>query len=220
MWLLKFKNWHKNCVIRPRCVKFQVTDFVFLINSWHEKKKFYYTELHILQGTEENKKKFIKDLKKEKEIIRLEQVGNHIFTLNKKTIGRSLSYAYSTAFDPRLIYVKPVVQRVDGFEEWEMACWDKEPLMKIMKIPTFEIELVSIENVKLTDIFIPSIYPSLSPKQREAIELAVKQGYYNYPRKIDLEKLAKIAKVKRQTFQENLRRAEKKLVPFLTENLK
>ena len=217
MWLAKFKIWHKTCILRPRCIKFQVTDFVYLINSWIEKRKFYYTELHILQGAEENKNKFIKELKKEKEIIRLEQVGNHIFTLNEETLKKQF---YSPVFDPRIIYVKPVVQRIDGYEDWEMACWDKEPLMKIMKIPTFDVKLISIEDVKLTDIFIPSIYPKLSPKQREAIELAVKQGYYNYPRKIDLEKLGKIAKVKRQTFQENLRRAEKKLIPFLTENIK
>ena len=66
---------------------------------------------------------------------------------------------------------------------------------------------------------ITSIYPKLAQKQKEAIELAVKHNYYDYPRKIDLEGLAKIAKVKRQTLQENLRRAEKKLVPFLTENI-
>jgi len=47
----------------------------------------------------------------------------------------------------------------------------------------------------------------------------VKKGYYNFPRKIDLEKLANLSKVKRQTFQENLRRAEKKLVPFLSESI-
>ena len=76
-----------------------------------------------------------------------------------------------------------------------------------------------IKSVKIDDIFIPHIYPKLSPKQKEAIELAVKNGYYEYPKKIDLEKLAKITNVKRQTFQENLRRAEKKIVPFLTESL-
>ena len=63
------------------------------------------------------------------------------------------------------------------------------------------------------------LHPKLSPKQKEAVELAVKEGYYNYPRKIDLEGLAKLSKVKRQTYQENLRRAEKKLVPFLIENI-
>ena len=86
--------------------------------------------------------------------------------------------------------------------------------------PVFEVELIYIKETKLADIFLPHSYPRLSPKQKEAIELAVKQGYYQYPRKIDLEKLAEIAKVKRQTYQENLRRAEKKLIPFLTESIR
>jgi predicted DNA binding protein len=217
MWVAKFKIWHKNCLLRPKCVKHKVTDFVYLINSWKEKKKFYYTESHILQGTEENKRKFIKDLKKEKSIKKLEQRGDYIFTLNEEPIEKQY---YSPAFDPKIIQVKPVAQRADGFEDWELACWDKDTLMKIMDVPVFEVELIYIKETKLADIFLPHIYPKLSPKQKEAIELAVKHGYYQYPRKIDLEKLAEIAKVKRQTYQENLRRAEKKLIPFLTESIR
>lgn len=216
MWVAKFKIWHKNCLLRPRCVKYQVTDFVYLINSWTEKKKFYYTELHILQGKEENKRKFIRDLKKEKSIKKLEQRGNYIFTLNEEPIEKQY---YSPVFDPKIIQIKPVAQRADGFEDWELACWGKETLMKIMNVPVFEIELIYIKQTKLSGIFLPHIYPKLSPKQKEAIELAVKHGYYQYPRKINLEKLAEISGVKRQTYQENLRRAERKLIPFLTESL-
>jgi len=216
MWIAKFKIWHKNCLLRTRCVKYQITDFVYLINSWKEKNKFYYTELHILQGTEENKRKFIRDLKKEKAIKKLEQKGNNIFTLNEEPIEKQY---FSPVFDPKIVHVKPVAQRRDGFEDWELACWDKEPLMKIMNVPVFDVELIYIKQSKFADIFLPHIYPKLAPKQKEAIELAVKHGYYEYPRKIDLENLAKITKVKRQTFQENLRRAEKKLIPFLTESV-
>ena len=216
MWIAKFKIWHKNCILRPKCVKYQVTDLVYLINSWMEKNKFYYTELHILQGTDENKKKFIKALKKEKTIKKIEQRGNYIFTLNEEPLEKQY---YSPVFNPRIIQVKPVAQRTDGFEDWEIASWDKEILMKIMEVPVFEVKLKSIEESKISDIFLPHIYPKLSPKQKQAIELAVKNGYYEYPRIIDLEGLAKISKVKRQTFQENLRRAEKKIIPFLTQSL-
>ncbi len=216
MWIARFKIWHKNCLLRPRCVKYQITDLVYLINSWGEKNKFYYTELHILQGTEENKKKFIRDLKKEKSIKKLEQKGNYVFTLNKEPLKKQY---YSPVFDPKIIQVRPVVQRNDGYEDWEIASWDRESLMKITKVPVFDVEIKSIKETKLSDIFFPHIFPKISTKQKEAIELAIKNGYYEYPRKINLDGLAKIAKVKRQTFQENLRRAEKKLIPFLTESL-
>ena len=216
MWVAKFRIWHKNCLLRPRCIKYRITDLVYLINSWKEKNKFYYTELHILQGIEENKKKFIKDLKKERSIKKIEQKGNYIFTLNEEPLEKQY---YTPVFDPKIIQVKPVVQRSDGYEDWEIASWDRETVMKITEVPVFEVEIKSVKETKLSEIFFPHIFPKLSPKQKEAIELAVKSGYYNYPRKIDLEKMAQIKKVKRQTFQENLRRAEKKIIPFLTQSL-
>ena len=216
MWIAKFKNWHKDCMIRPRCVKYNVADLVYLINYWTNKKKFYYTELHILQGKEEDIKNFIRDFEREKSIIKIEQKGNQLITLNYKSIKEKY---YSKLFDQRIIYLKPVIQRTDGYEDWELACWEKEPLMNITQIPTFDMKILFIKQVKYTDLFVPRILPKLSPKQKQAIELAVKNGYYEYPRRIDLEGLAKISKVKRQTLQENLRRAEKKIVPFLTQSL-
>jgi len=213
MWIAKFQNKHEDCVLSPKCIKYKVTDLVYLLNYWIEKDKFYYTELHLLQGTEENKKKFTKELKRDKSAIRIEIFGDYVTTLNIRK-----EEIYSPAFDPKIIRNKPVVQRADGWEDWELACWDKAVLTKVLQIPTFRIKNLSIRNLPLKDIFLPKIYPKLSLKQKEALELAVKEGYYNFPRKLDLEDLAKIAKVKRQTYMENLRRAENKLIPFLTEN--
>lgn len=217
MWVAKLKNWHKDCIIRPNCTEHKVTDQVQLINSWEEQDGFFYTELHILQGEDKQIQKFIKDFKKDKSIIEFEQKGNHIITLNKKS--KMESY-YGAVFDRRLIYVKPVTQRSDGYEDWHVAAWTKEPITNLMKIPTFEMKLISMQQAKYTDLFIPQLMPKISTKQKEAVELAIKEGYYKYPRNIELESLAKIAKVKRQTFNEHIRKAEKKLMPFMTENLK
>ena len=90
--------------------------------------------------------------------------------------------------------------------------------MQFKKIPMFKVKLIYIKKTKLNNIFIPRIFPNISEKQTQALELAVKQGYYEFPRKIKLEELAKLSKVKRQTFQENLRRAERKLIPYLVES--
>jgi len=213
MWIAKFRNWHKTCLIRPLCVKYKVTDMVYMINSWDEKGQFYYTELHILQGTEENKKQFVKDMQKDPATIKVEIKGNHIFTLNKI---KGKTDIFAPVFDQRIIYVKPVIQHTDGYETWELACWEKGPLMKIMKVPDFEMKIVSVEEKPLGDIFLPQIQPKLPKKQKEAIELAIKEGYYQTPRKIHLQKLAEISKIKKQTLQENLTKAENKLIPFLT----
>lgn len=218
MWLAKFKNWHLTCLLRPKCVELQVADFVYLINCWREGEKFCYTELHILQGKEENKKQFIQYLKTIPTITNVEVEGNYVITKNEE---EQYSHdIYDAVFDPELIYVKPVLQRTDGYEEWEIASWNREKLMKILEVPSFKIELKSIQNVRIGDIFLPQFYPKLAPKQREAIELAVKEGYYEYPRGIDLEGLGRLAGVQRQTYQENLRRAERKIIPFITEQLR
>lgn len=129
--------------------------------------------------------------------------------------------AYMPLWDKRLIQVKPVMQKTDGTEHWEMACWDREPLMQILeRLPEeFEIKLKSISKTKIDEIFLPHIMPKLSEKQKQVIETAVQKGYYNFPRKINLDGLAKNLKLSKPTVQQHLRTAEKKLVPFLTENM-
>ena len=92
--------------------------------------------------------------------------------------------------------------------------------MKIMDIPDFEMEILSIKKVEGVNLFLPQIQPNISEKQMDSMKLAIREGYYNFPRKTDLNKLAEKKKVSKQTFQENLRKAENKLIPFLVEGIK
>ena len=216
MWKAIFEGKHKTYILAPLCKKYNITDLVYLVNAWEDKDAFFYSEAHILQGNEDDKKKFIKNLKKN--TIKLEQKGNLILTLEKKPKWMA---AYMPLWDKRIIQSKPVIQKTDGTEHWEMACWDKEPLMQILeRLPKeFEIKLKSITKTKLDEIFLPHIMPKLSDKQKQVIELAVKKGYFDFPRKINLDGLSKELKISKQTVQQHLRIAEKKLVPFLTENI-
>lgn len=218
MWKAVFEGKHETCILAPLCKKYNVTDFVYLVNAWEEGNFFYASEAHILQGDEESKKKFIKELKKNKTLIKIEQKGNFILTLQKMPHWMT---AYMPLWDKRIIQTKPLIQKTDGTELWEMACWDKEPLMNILnRLPEeFEIKIKSIEQTRLGELFLPHIMPSLSDKQKEVIQLAVKRGYFEFPRKINLDGLAKELKLTKQTVQQHLRIAEKKLVPFLTENI-
>ncbi len=215
MWVARFKIWHKNCRIRPLCEKYNVTDFVYVIKSWIKKNRFFYTQHHILQGREQDKKRFVRDFKRMKGVRRLEYKGNCMLTLREDPINES----FDPIFNPQIIQIKPVVQRTDGFEDWELASWDKEELMRIFNIPAYKVKLRSIEKKKLTDVVLAHLSPDLTVKQKEAIQLAMKHGYYNFPRKIDLVHLAKLSKVSRPAFQERLRKAEKKIIPVFTESI-
>lgn len=218
MWLAKFEGTHESCILSPLCKKYNITDFVYLLNAWEDNDGFWYSEAHILQGDEENKKKFIKEFKKQKSIKKFEVKGNFILTLEKKPRWMA---AYSPLWDKRIVQTKPVIQKADGTELWEMASWDKEPLMQILeRLPKeFKINLKSIKQEKLNELFLPHIMPKITDKQKQVIELAVKEGYYEFPRKIGLEGLAKKLKLSKPTVQQHLRAAEKKVVPFLTENI-
>ena len=55
----------------------------------------------------------------------------------------------------------------------------------------------------------------ITQKQFEALHTALKHNYYSWPRKITLEELAQHADTTRRAFQENLRKAEAKLLPHV-----
>ena len=59
----------------------------------------------------------------------------------------------------------------------------------------------------------------LTSKQQEALKLAYRKGYYELPRSIFLEKLAKEMNIHRRTYEEHLRKAEKKIMSYLVPSL-
>ena len=80
-------------------------------------------------------------------------------------------------------------------------------------------KLVRIQEIKLRDTYFTHIAPKLSPNQKEALEIAIKEGYYHYPRQIELRKLASIMKISLATYREHLRRAEEKIIPDLLSSI-
>ena len=119
-----------------------------------------------------------------------------------------------------IFFVKPVVNHPDGHEYWEVAAWEKPVLLKFIDSLEEHMDICNLqkmENSPLTDVYFPNIMPKLSPNQKDAIELAYENGYYSYPRKVDLRKLSKKAKLSLSTFQEHLRKAELKLLPAIIE---
>jgi len=67
----------------------------------------------------------------------------------------------------------------------------------------------------IQDFFMVNVMPKITEKQRRAIDLAIKKGYYEYPRKTTLKSLAKTMNISYSTFQAHLRKAEQKLLPGL-----
>ena len=216
MWIAKFKLKH-DCIIGNRCEKFKVTTIGTPFNVFLEKGVTYSPQIHTLHGDGENIKKFIKDLKKDKRIKNLEVNRNIIFLIEvrKEKIP-------ATFYHPRLIYAKPVFVDTNGYETWEVASWKKPILLEFMNKIEKEvknIEILKLEQTKLTDVYYPHLMPKLTPAQKRAIELAFENGYYDFPKKANMEKLARLMNVSAPTFCEHLKKAEKKVLPDVINSL-
>ncbi|MHA2216670.1 MAG: helix-turn-helix domain-containing protein [Candidatus Hodarchaeales archaeon] len=64
-----------------------------------------------------------------------------------------------------------------------------------------------------------SLKNDLTSKQQEVLKLAYTKGYYELPRSVFLEKLAKEMNIHRRTYEEHLRKAEKKIMSYLVPSL-
>lgn len=216
MWHLKFRVKHEDCVFSPLAVKYDLHIEFYPLGHYTSGDYLYTPSMHIVKGRDTDIKKYIKELKKHPRVVELE-VSKIIFTLTKEKVGKE---TYESVYDPKVLYVTPGYNTPDGFEMWEIASWDRKPLEKVIK--SFEksknftnFKILRFEERNLDDIYIARLFPELPKKQKEAIELAYKSGYYFYPKKTNLDKLARIAGISKQTFQENLRKAEAKLMPLL-----
>ena len=81
---------------------------------------------------------------------------------------------------------------------------------------TREVDAVAQDRPLLT---LDTALPDLSPRQHEALRTAVEAGYYEIPRTTTTGELAGRLDVDRRTFEEHLRRAEKKLLPALVDHV-
>jgi len=216
MWYLKFKIRHKDCILAPLAEKYNLGIEFYPLGHYQEGKYIYTLAIHMLRGDEKDIKKYLRELKKNPKVVRIE-ISKVIFTLTKEkaSIG-----TYQVIYNPKLLYVTPGYNSEDGYETWEVACWDRKPLEKLIKVmekasTTTYFKILRFEEKDIDDIYLLRLFPELPKKQKEAIELAYKAGYYQFPKQTNLDKLAKLTKVSKQTFQENLKKAEAKLMPLL-----
>lgn len=108
----------------------------------------------------------------------------------------------------------------DRFEYWCLAAWNRNTLIKAFNASKHfgSSDLLEIKETKIDKIFLPHITPDITDKQLQAIKLAIKRGYYKFPKQTDLRNLAREMKISKETFFEHLAKAESKILPFLTEN--
>ena len=221
MWVTKIKLTDKECIWATRCKKFNIYDYQYPLGFYKVKEGLALMMYHVLEGNNKNIKRYVRGVKKDKRIKKLEVKKNFIVSLAIEKRTKKELKAFEALYNEKLIYIKPGINSPDGSEIWEIASFDRKDLIKLINFieKYYQGELLFLKEIKIPKIFIPEIMPELTDKQYNAFKIASKKGYYEFPRKTNLHKLAKLAKISRPTFEEHLRKAEIKLLRFLKELL-
>ena len=152
--------------------------------------------------------------------VKIERNEDFFVGIYRETLDNAKKRGIDLAYNPSLVHLKPIIFDEEGWEEWEFASMERETFEKILsssRIEKNEIEskIFYFKNKKIKTIMPFTVFPQLTEKQKSAVILAYKNGYYESPRKTSLVKLSQIAKLSLSTFQVHLRKAEKKLFPFI-----
>ena len=213
MWVAKLKVSSERTLIGIKGPKYSVDIFGFPLSYFYTKDWIIVNIIGIIFGKDENKREFLRDLKKEKRVVNFE-INDDFF------IGTIKEPIYTKAFyNSDIIYVAPIHISNEGFQLITIGAFKREPLMSFIKIMErkYKSNLISIQQKKIKSISIAKIRPELTKKQRGAMELAIKNGYYHSPRKTDVKELARVSGLAFSTYQVHLRKAEEKLIPYFFE---
>ncbi len=221
MWVAKFKLKHKGDIFTARTKKFNINFYAYPLTHYGKNNKFFFVVNGFLDGEDSAKKKFLLDLKKDKRIIKVDEKNDYVTALINYPNTQLVQADMETFYDPSIIHTSPVLNSKEGFEHWSVASFEKENLNKLITSAQtlHNGKLLSMENKKSDELFIVSIKPHISKMQTKIILAAFEHGYYEYPRRIEIAKLAKILKISYSTCQEHLRKAEIALLPSMIKKL-
>lgn len=211
MWILKAKINCSEGILGSRTKKFKIDMLAYPIFSHCIGNKIYLYNIFHLFGNEMNKKRFLKDLKKDPRFINFEQNGDMIIT---QIIEDS---KYMPAYGPEVFPIEPVFIYKNGKEIWSLGSWKKNALIKASQLFSkyHRGVLLKLSKSKVQYVSLINVFPNLSKKQKTTMNLAIKSGYYDFPKKIKLIELAREMKVSYSTFQAHLKKAEQKLIPHI-----
>ena len=226
MWVLKFRSREEFNIYNKRTIEFGVRVHFYSQKYYVEKGRIYFINSGIAFGEKSGKDAFFRDLKKEKKMKRIEVNGDFFVSVYSEKISNSRISALKTIYNQKIVFLKPTIFDEKGFEEWEVASFDRGDLEKIIKQAEKlqkqiggEFKLLSFKKRRVKDLMVQSIMPNLSVQQKRALGLAIKNGYYGYPRKITLKRLAVLMGISESTYQFHLAKAEAKIMPVFSGDL-
>lgn len=163
-----------------------------------------------LDGTEKPLKQYVRKMKRSKNIVSIETTYKSqeaYWTRAKHEMGGES--IYETVLKYGCMTRLPII--IEGGVQYHVILAPSRKIFsELLKILRSRFEVVRIRRLRSTAI--STAQSTLTPKQVDALKLAIHSGYYDIPRKSHLESLAKELGIKRVAMQERLRRAERAIL--------
>ena len=210
MWFAEFEFDGSKAPAGSIAKKFNITISTYPVSFTEEKNKLLIYFACNIYGSKENKISFIKEIKKNRRVHFFEKNNDFLIILLEEPKTTKPVYQHN------IIHTKPILISSEGKEIWSVASKNKENLIEFYELlkKTRNAKMLFIKNKKINNVSIAQIHPELTDKQKAAIKLAIEEGYYKIPRQIDVKSLAKKSKLAFSTYQNHLRKAESKLIPY------
>ena len=216
MWVMKLELPSEKQFIGKMALKHKVSVVGQILSYYKDSKKLYLIACGFMFGPEKNKDALIRDVGKQKEYVKYERKKDFMIAVIEQPL------ITEAMWDPRIIRITPnIINWKDKKHVWNLASFDKALLMSMFKLAKkfLGAKILKLKEEKISNISVTNLLPELTKKQKEALELAINNGYYNYPKKIKMEKLAKIQGCSYSTYQAHLKKAEGKLLPNIYREL-
>jgi predicted DNA binding protein len=215
MWRLKVRTDSSKQLLGRFAIKHNLSMTGYPLSYYKDKKHLYLVAAGFMFGEEKNKKALLRDIKKSKEVVEFERVGDFMINITKQPLFTEPVY------DSRIIRPNPVLINKKGFHIWDLASFNRKILEKVLKFAEkyLNAKLISFIEEKISNISFTRLLPELTKNQKKALEIAINKGYYDYPKKIKMETLAKQMKISYSTFQAHLKKAEGKILPKVYKDL-
>lgn len=214
MWRLKLKLDSSKQPLGKLAIKANVSLVGYPLSYYKEKKSINLIVAGFMFGEDKNKKKFVRELKKSNDVSNVEVVNDFAILEIKQPLFAEPFY------DPRIIHINPTIISENN-HIWDLASFDRKILSKVLTFAKKYLggELIYIKEEKISNISFTKVLPELTKKQKKALEIAIKQGYYNYPKKAKMEDLAEAMGISYSTYQAHLKKAEGKILPEIYKEL-
>lgn len=209
MWRLILRLDGKNQMLGSMAIKHRVSMTGYPLSYWKDKKNLYLITAGFAFGEDRNINAAFRDLKRNKDVVNIEKAGNFVISVTKQPLFTEPVY------DPKIIRPKPVIIHREGYHIWDLASFDRPALEKVLEFAEKYLagKVIKFREEKITNISFTRVLPELTENQKRALEIAINNGYYDYPKNIKMEKLAGMMGISYSTFQAHLKKAEGKIIP-------